>query len=144
MLRRLFSNDSVQELVPQLILLSIVTSLALNVTAMRRLRRERNLKFANQRELLIQIRDQLRSDRRLTLLHSPDFCKKMVLVGLKPSEFGFERTIASEAESSLAPYSRHLSWYEVFFSNKSHRGQAPSPDIPRVESTNEDDWDGML
>jgi len=142
MLRKLFSNESVRELAPQLILLSVVTSLALNTTAMRRHRVERNLKFNNNLELLTLVRDQLRYDRRRTLSHSPEICAKMVLAGFKPSDFGFDSSVASDAESSLTPYSRHLSWYEAFFSSKNQQDVANVPDAPRVESTNEDDWNG--
>lgn len=142
MLRRLFSNESVRELAPQLFLLSIVTSLALNATTIRRQRDERNLKFFHQRELLTGVRDQLLYDRRKTLTHYPEICKKMVLAGLKPSDYGFESSVASDAESSVAPYSRHLSWYEALFSNKNNQDIARVPATPRVQSTNMDDWNG--
>lgn len=142
MFSRLFRNESIRELAPQLVLLSVVTSLALNATAIRRQREERNLTFHTQVELLTRVRDQLRYDRRRTLMRSPEICKKMVLAGLKPSDFGFESSVASDAESSIVPYSRHLSWYEAFFSSKNRPDKAGVPEAPKVESTNEDDWDG--
>ena len=66
----------------------------------------------------------------------------MVLAGLKPSDYGFESSVAYDAESSVAPYSRHLSWYEALFSNKNNQDIARVPATPRVQSTNMDDWNG--
>jgi len=120
-------HNGIVRVASDFVLLSVVTSLALNTTMQLRSRNERNRDFVIQRQLILRVLEQLEKNRRQTLLNTSSICKQMILAGLKPSEFGFDSAEASDIESSMKSYHSDLSWYEAFFSQK-------SPTRQKVES----------
>lgn len=112
-------HNGIVRVASDFVLLSVVTSLALNTTMQLRSRNERNREFVIQRQLLVKVLEQLQNNRRQTLLNTSSICKQMILAGLKPSEFGFDSAEASDIEGSMKSYHSDLSWYEAFFSQKS-------------------------
>lgn len=128
-------KEGLRRVVPDLIFLSIVTSIALNTTVQLRLRDERNRQFIIQRELLRRIRDQLKTTRELS--NASNVCRQMVLAGLIPSDYGFRGTEAKNAEETTNKWVHpHLSWFDVFFSGKLKQ----LPDNKYDESV-EDEWE---
>ena len=94
-------HNGIVRVASDFVLLSVVTSLALNTTMQLRSRNERNRDFVIQRQLILRVLEQLQNNRRQTLLNTSSICKQMILAGLKPSEFGFDSAEASDIESTL-------------------------------------------
>ncbi|WFD00168.1 hypothetical protein MYAM1_002915 [Malassezia yamatoensis] len=99
-------------------MLSVVSSVALNTTL---LIKERNVStkiFRLQREVLQNLRDQLRIDRAHTLARTPEICRQLVKVGLNPADYGLDENESATASADVQPFHRNLSWFDVLFSRR--------------------------
>lgn len=118
-------------------MLSVVSSVALNTTLLIRDRNLRNRSFRLQREVLINLREQLRTDRSIVLAKSPEICRQLVKVGLKPVDFGLDEASSCAAEADVTPFHRSLSWYDVFFSRK----KLDEQHRPKTALSTEQQWE---
>lgn len=112
----MLSRSRIAELVPQLVLLSAVTSVALNTTMQQRWSRIRDYEHAQQMDVLRGVNAELDKGRRRPPAH--ELARQLVRVGLRPSDFGFTSTEALEIERAMSAWHRPLTWYEALFTGK--------------------------
>ena len=116
------------ELVQQLTLLSVVTSIALNTTLQQRWSRVRHTDFALQRDTLARLRAELgRGVRDPTSVRG--MARQLARVGLRPSDFGFTSKEALEIERAMVAWHRPLTWFEVLFRGKKPIDPEAVPEI---------------
>lgn len=137
MFARLRYNETASRLIPQFLMLSVVSSVALNTTLLMREREVQSRSFRLQREVLVNLREQLRLDRSATLARSSEICRQLVKVGLKPVDYGLNETDSAEAEADVTPFHRKLSWYDVFFS----RNKIDKQFNPKAGLSAEQQWE---
>ena len=119
----MLSRTRIAALVPQMVLLSAVTSVALNTTMQQRWSRIRDQEHAQQMDVLRRISADLDRGRKRAPSH--ELARQLVRVGLRPSEFGFVSREALEIERAMTAWHRPLTWYDALF-----RGKKPfDPDV---------------
>lgn len=134
-------GETARALIPQFLMLSVVSSVALNTTLMIRERELAARSFRLQREVLQNLREQLRMNRSATLARSPEICRQLVKVGLKPTDYGLDSEDSAHAEADVVPFHRDLSWFDVFFS----RRKVDQQYNPKSTLSSETDWEkGMF
>ncbi|KAI3624227.1 hypothetical protein CBS14141_002655 [Malassezia furfur] len=133
-------SETSRALIPQFLMLSVVSSVALNTTLIIRERELGARSFRLQREVLQNLREQLRMNRSATLARSPEICRQLVKVGLKPSDYGLDNEESAHAEADVVPFHRDLSWFDVFFS----RRKVDQQYNPKSTLSSETDWEKEL